>query len=567
MGFHRGDVPQSGVVPTPIAPVARLRADLDLLAERVSAVGFRLPAPEQSLRVRHREDLAISLRSYLIARLGDRSAPLTVVVVGPTGSGKSTVVNSLAEKAVTESGVIRPTTRRPVVWIHTDEVDSNPVGGFVEPVVVADDKDLLQKLTIVDSPDVDSYEIDHRRIAERLVEIADIAIFVTTPQRYADATPWELLERVDERGIPLLHAMNRSGRRTEGTVSDLRSLLRRRGLEPEPILTIQEQRVRDDGTRLPPQAVAGLRKALVELGDDHKRVLESVTAGSVQDVAERTRQLAEQVEAQEAHLERLRTVASEAYLVAGEEIRQDLATGGLIREEVLERWRRRVGVGDIARLVNGSASWFRSILDRFSGASAALVNQIEREARAELASAIETRVDRASAAVSTAWAVDEAGRTLLDDSLRSADPETSMEIRQRVDDWLGSITTMIDAEGPGKFRRARVASAGVNAAAVVGLVTVFATTGGLTGAEVGVAAGAAAAQQSILENVLGRAAATSLVSRARSGLEDEVAAVLGADSARFHSILDDLAEPGATTAGLHEAATKVERSSEEFHAN
>ncbi len=554
-------------MPTPIAPVARLRADLDLLAERVSAVGFRLASPEQARRGRDRDDLAISLRSYLIERLGDRTAPLTVVVVGPTGSGKSTVVNSLAERAVTRTGVIRPTTRRPVVWIHTDNVQSNPVGGFVEPEVAPDDNPLLQSITVVDSPDVDSYEIEHRRIAERLVEISDVAVFVTTPQRYADATPWELLERVKERGIPVIHVMNRSGRRTSGTVADLQSLLRRRGIDPNPVLTIQEQRIRDQGIRLPPQAVAGLRDALSDLGNRHDEVLEDVTSGSVEDVTERARRLAEEVEQQHAHIERLRTVVTEAYTSAGEEIRQELASGGLIRGEVLERWGRRVGVGDIAKLLSGGATWLRSMIDRFSGASVAVVHQIEREARAELASAIETRVDRAAAAVSTGWAVDDAGRTILDEELRTADPKTSVEIRRRVDDWLGSITRMIDAEGPGKFRQARLASAGVNAAAVVGLVAVFAATGGLTGAEVGVAAGAAAAQQSILENVLGRAAATSLVSRARSGLEDEVASALGGDSSRFHAILDGVSETETTAAALHEGATKVERSSGVFHAS
>ncbi|MGW6131325.1 ABC transporter [Cellulomonas sp. NPDC055163] len=70
------------------------------------------------------------LDDYLLPRLRAENAPLLVVVGGSTGAGKSTLVNSLLGEQVTTSGVLRPTTRWPVLvhhpldarWFSTDRV-------------------------------------------------------------------------------------------------------------------------------------------------------------------------------------------------------------------------------------------------------------------------------------------------------------------------------------------------------------------------------------------------------------------------------------------------------------
>ena len=46
---------------------------------------------------------------------------MLTVVGGSTGAGKSTLVNSLVRHRVTEPGVIRPTTRAPVLVHHPDD--------------------------------------------------------------------------------------------------------------------------------------------------------------------------------------------------------------------------------------------------------------------------------------------------------------------------------------------------------------------------------------------------------------------------------------------------------------
>ena len=61
------------------------------------------------------------LEDYVIPRLMTLDAPLLAVVGGSTGAGKSTLVNSLVGTRVTTPGVLRPTTRSPVLVHHPDD--------------------------------------------------------------------------------------------------------------------------------------------------------------------------------------------------------------------------------------------------------------------------------------------------------------------------------------------------------------------------------------------------------------------------------------------------------------
>ena len=58
------------------------------------------------------------LDDYVLPRLRDIDAPVLAVVGGSTGSGKSTFVNSLIGAEVSTPGVLRPTTRSPVLVHH-----------------------------------------------------------------------------------------------------------------------------------------------------------------------------------------------------------------------------------------------------------------------------------------------------------------------------------------------------------------------------------------------------------------------------------------------------------------
>ena len=100
--------------PTPAAPT-RLPDALQALRDEVAAVGLGLPTPERDSAAKSAHAVVDQDDDYLLPRLRDLDAPLLTVVGGSTGAGKSTLVNSLVGAAVTASGVLRPTTRSPVL--------------------------------------------------------------------------------------------------------------------------------------------------------------------------------------------------------------------------------------------------------------------------------------------------------------------------------------------------------------------------------------------------------------------------------------------------------------------
>lgn len=109
---------------------AELVDALTVLRGRVAEVRLALDVASAGPGRVERAQVLDQLDDYLLPRLRAENAPLLVVVGGSTGAGKSTLVNSLLGEEVTTSGVLRPTTRWPVLvhhpldarWFSTDRV-------------------------------------------------------------------------------------------------------------------------------------------------------------------------------------------------------------------------------------------------------------------------------------------------------------------------------------------------------------------------------------------------------------------------------------------------------------
>ncbi|MDQ5819854.1 MAG: dynamin family protein, partial [Actinomycetota bacterium] len=198
-----------------IDALARLRDDL-------AAVRLDLELPGAAEARRVRDDLAAQVDDYLLPRLRQMDAPVLMVVGGSTGAGKSTLVNSLVGVVVSPAGVLRPTTRAPVLVCHPDDVGwfedqrilpglPRATGGVPSPgtLQLRPTPELQPGLALLDSPDIDSVLAENRALASQLLAAADAWLFVTTASRYADAVPWEFLRAARDRGTALSIVMNR----------------------------------------------------------------------------------------------------------------------------------------------------------------------------------------------------------------------------------------------------------------------------------------------------------------------------------------------------------------------
>ena len=90
---------------------------------------------------------------YILPRLANLDAPLLAVIGGSTGSGKSTLVNGLLRERVSNPGVIRPTTRQPVLVANPGDADwfNSPhvLPGLARSHGAGDEKSTTLRLSLI----------------------------------------------------------------------------------------------------------------------------------------------------------------------------------------------------------------------------------------------------------------------------------------------------------------------------------------------------------------------------------------------------------------------------------
>ena len=224
---------------------------------------------------RARDDLVAQSDDYLLPRLRQMDAPVLMVVGGSTGAGKSTLVNSLVGSVVSPAGVLRPTTRAPVLACHPDDLrwfeDDRILPHLPDdrrrcaPDAPARSRaDAPQGLALLDSPDIDSVLAENRALANQLLTAADGWLFVTTALRYADAVPWEFLRAARDRGTAMSVVLNRVPADAEREVtSHMSEMMRTQGLDAD-LLVVRVPL--EDG--LPRRALEPVRRWLDGLAAD-----------------------------------------------------------------------------------------------------------------------------------------------------------------------------------------------------------------------------------------------------------------------------------------------------------
>jgi energy-coupling factor transporter ATP-binding protein EcfA2 len=148
--------------------------------------------------------------------------PLIVALVGGTGTGKSTLFNSLAGRAVSAVGIRRPCTLTAMVFVHHDweeQFRNCPFSRRRKEIVgeatssevrleTHDNADLAGFL-LVDTPDVDSVELGNRLVAEDFFFLSDVMVFVTSQEKYGDLSGQRVREEAKAWGKMTLLVMNK----------------------------------------------------------------------------------------------------------------------------------------------------------------------------------------------------------------------------------------------------------------------------------------------------------------------------------------------------------------------
>ncbi|MDC5696605.1 dynamin family protein [Intrasporangium calvum] len=555
-------VSSSGEGSTPLLPaVTRLRD-----AVEASALPIDVPGVDDARLARER--LLDQLDDYVIPRLTSLDAPLLAVVGGSTGAGKSTLVNSLVGREVTLPGVLRPTTRSPVLIHHPDDArwfadqrilprlaritgkHSSSDGPGAVRLVQTDA--VAAGLALLDAPDIDSVVAANRDLAAQLLAAADLWIFVTTAARYADAVPWDLLRQASERGTAVAVVLDRVPPESlEEIRTHLAAMLREQQLEHAPIFTVLESHL--ENGLLPGPQTQRLRDWLSALAGDaqaRSEVVRQTLTGALASLDARATGLAVASTAQVEAAAALEAAAADAYAEALSHIESGMHDGSLLRGEVLARWQEFVGTGEFFRQVESTVSRVRDRVSAFIKGEPAKAEHLGEALQSGVEALITNRADLAAGATARAWRTLAGGAPLLTAApeLTQSSPDLPARTARLVRDWQGDILEMVRNEGRDRRTTARIMAYGVNGLGVVLMLVTFAATAGITGAEVGIAGGTAVVGQKLLEAVFGDQAVRELARQARERLLERVGALYDEERARYQDAVSSVGtRPGQGT--------------------
>ncbi|PCC35799.1 dynamin family protein [Glutamicibacter sp. BW77] len=520
-------------------------------------------ASGESLRIKALHQI----NDYLEPRIKNLNAPLLAVVGGSTGAGKSTLVNSLLGDRISRSGAVRPTTRTPVLAVNPadepwfankrilPELTRLRGAGYSEghgmerhdALLVVPHDNVPRGLAILDAPDIDSVSDDNRALAGQLLNAADLWIFVTTANRYADAIPWEVLTEAGGREITVCVILNRvpSGAETD-IVPDLQRLLAAKNLDPKLLHVINEVPLDEQqmipGERLEP--ISAWLNSLAANAAERQRIAEQTLDGAIKRLQYDVRCLGEQAEDQDLQLSALAKIATERFEFTLGKTTEALKDGSLLRGEILARWQDFVGAGELLRGIEGVVGRIRDRVGSFFSGKPPATHRVEDAIESGLHTVLVGEITNAFHDVDRSWRNTPIGIQLLS-SLPAHRPPKELDTRaaDTIRAWQKDVLEMIRSEGAGKRKTARIAAFGVNGVAVALMVVVFASTAGVTGLEVGIAGGSAVVGQKLLEAIFGEDAVRRMATRARTMLETRTQELIDENLAVYRNEIDAHLQP------------------------
>ena len=485
------------------------------------------------------------LDDYLIPRLRRIDAPLLAVVGGSTGAGKSTLVNGLIRAPVTAVGVLRPTTRSPVLVGHPADmpwfVERALLPGWVrsprpgeQTLQVISAPDLQPGLALLDAPDIDSVVADNRRLAGELLAAADLWLFVTTAARYADAVPWRTLRDARDRGTAIAVVLDRvPGPARDDIARHFGEMLRDQGMGGVPLFVVAESALDGHGL-LPELEVLPIKRWLDSMARDRearRRVTTQTLLGAVTAARLKADTLADAAQEQIDAADALTYSAHTAFRQALSDVEELLSDGGLLRGEVDAQWQELVTSGELRLAMRARTGPRRSQL-RAALADRPPPGRSFMEAVTTAVAGVLVEADlTACQQVRVAWRGHQPGRVLL-----AADPALGRPWAGFADaahgvahGWQAWLRTAIRQEAP----RVRTRTRALGTSATVLLATVAAVAPPLADVT------AAGTGPSLLRAVLEQDAIRAFGERARAELLARCGELLAAELDRHLAPIDD----------------------------
>lgn len=290
-----------------------------LVARTIDALdNARLPLdlPGTAHLNENRKRLRTQLSARIYPHLVRGQLPTVVVFGGSSGAGKSTVFNSLVKEEISPASVLRPTTREPVIAMHPSCREVMEDHAITDMGRVVYTEEAIPGMVLVDAPDLDSVDAGNRELSHRLLDAADLWLFVTTAARYGDASAWNTLVDAHKRGMSTAVVLNRvSSEALSAIRDDLVSRMASQGMGEIPLLVVPDAGPRDSLLEfkdvveihdwLSVVSAAEVGKSLVEytsqamLPELRGQLMElseavDMHANAVQDIMDKAREAAEQ---------------------------------------------------------------------------------------------------------------------------------------------------------------------------------------------------------------------------------------------------------------------------------
>ena len=412
-----------------------LEATLLNLRKRIAGVPLVFDIPGADEVTAERAKLLSQIDDYLLPRVRQSGAPLLVALVGSTGAGKSTLVNSVVGTQVSQTGVRRPTTNSPVLACHPDDIHWFAENMFLPTLprvrqeglarpgrdgllVLAASEGMTKGIALLDTPDIDSVVRAHYDFAYQFLDASDLWLFMTSASRYADAPVWELLQHARDRGAALGVVLSRvpPSHRTE-LVAHFNAMLDANGIQADHRFVIPETGIVDGF--LPDDIFQPIRDWLNETArhsDRRVAVLSQTMAGMLDTFKTRVPRLAAHVDAQVVLSTRLRREAENAYATALAEFDAGTQGGRLLAGEVVARWQDYAASGDLGAALRGKrgvTSIKRGGKRARTDAAATRHAALESSLRAALQALVVSVADRAAEQTARVWRDNPGGAAML----------------------------------------------------------------------------------------------------------------------------------------------------------